>query len=296
MIRAAHGKNSKALATLELTERLSDARLSALTRELHGSDARDALRQIADQSEFLPPPASGVPADPPPDPAAQQQILASAAEYLDHILPKLPNFFATRSAIRFGETVKYTGRTIIGPVRLQVEERSKATMLYHHGAEVVDAAPMANPVSQGRPLVTHGTFGPLLGMIRSEIGVPGRLQWSRWQQGADGRQAVFQYQVAASESHYRVDGCCLPDGDGTTRFATLPAYQVEVAIDPVTGAILRVQVQTGLQGFVPGNRSDLLVVYGPIEIRGRTFILPLRSVSIWRGRAVLPLQLWTESF
>jgi hypothetical protein len=93
MIRAAHGKNSKALATLELTERLSDARLSALTRELHGSDARDALRQIADQSEFLPPPASGVPADPPPDPAAQQQILASAAEYLDHILPKLPIFF-----------------------------------------------------------------------------------------------------------------------------------------------------------------------------------------------------------
>jgi VWFA-related protein len=298
ILQAAHVKDSKAqpLAALELTERLSDARLAALTRELHGTDARDALRRIADQSEFLPPSPSEVPADSPPDSAAQQQILASAAEYLDHTLPKLPNFFATRSAIRFGETVEYTGRTIIGPVRLHVEERSKATVLYRHGAEVVDVVPMASTESQGRPLLTHGTFGPLLNMIRGEIRVPGRLRWSRWQQEAGGRQAVFQYQVAASESHYHVDGCCLPDGDGTTRFETFPAYQVEVAIEPATGAILRVQVQTDLQGFVPGNRSDLMVVYGPIEIRGRTFVLPLRSVTIWRGRAVLPLQLWTESF
>jgi VWFA-related protein len=298
ILQAAHGKDGKAqqLSTLELAERLSDARLAALTRELHGSKARDALVQIADQSAFLPPPRSEVPADPPPDQAAQQQILALATEYLDHTLPKLPNFFASRSAIRFGETAEYTGRKTIDPVSLHVEERSKAAVLYRHGAEVVDAAPTEGTESQGRPLLTHGTFGPLLSMIRVEISAPGRLRWSRWQQGAGGRQAVFHFQVPASESHYQVDGCCLPDGDGTTRFEILPAYQVEVAIDPATGAILRVQVQTDLQGFVPGNRSDMMVVYGPIEIRGRTFILPLRSVSIWRGRAVLPLQLWTESF
>jgi VWFA-related protein len=298
ILQEAHGKDGKAqqLSTLELTERLSDARLAALTRELHGSKARDALEQIADQSAFLPPPRSEVPADPPPDQAAQQQILALATEYLDHTLPKLPNFFASRSAIRFGETVAYTGRRTIDPAPLHVEERSKATVLYRHGGEVVDAAPTESTDPQGRSLLTRGTFGPLLSMIRVEIRVPGRLRWSRWHQGAGRRQAIFHFQVPASESRYQVAGCCLPDGDGTTRFEILPPYQVELAIDPATGAILRVQAQSDLQGFVPGNRSDMMVVYGPIEIRGRTFILPLRSVNIWRGRAVLPLQLWTESF
>jgi hypothetical protein len=212
-------------------------------------------------------------------------------------LPKLPNSFASRSAIRFGETAAHNEvKTKVDPVPLHVEERSEATVLYRHGAEVVDVATSQSSDSQGPSLVTQGTFGPLLKMIRIDMSVPGRLRWSRWQQGRDGRQAVFQYQAAASESHYHVNGCCLPDGDGTTRFAILPAYQVEIAIDPATGAILRVQVQTDLQEFVPGNRSDMMVAYGPVEIHGRTFILPLRSVNIWRGRAVLPLQLWTESF
>jgi VWFA-related protein len=298
VVQAAHGKNSLAqqLSTLELNERLSDARLVALTRELHGGEARDALEQITDQAAFLPPPRSEVPADPPPDEAAQRQILAQAADYLDHILPKLPNFFASRSAIRFGETAAYSGRTLVHPVPVHVEERSKATVLYRHGAEILDATRSKSSESQGRLLVTHGTFGPLLSMIRTEMNDPGRFRWSRWQQGADGRQAIFHLQVAASESHYQVGGCCLPDGNGTTGFGILPAYLAEVAIDPVTGAILRVQVQPDLQGFVPGNRSDMMVAYGPIEIHGRTFILPLRSVNIWRGRAVLPLQLWTENF
>jgi VWFA-related protein len=236
ILQAAHGKDGKAqqLSTLELTERLSDARLATLTRELHGSNARDALEQIADQSEFLPPHRSEVPADPPPDPAAQKQILALVTEYLDHTLPKLPNFFASRSAIRFGETAEYTGRKTIDPVSLHVEERSKAAVLYRHGAEVVDAAPTESTESQGRPLLTHGTFGPLLSMIRVEISAPGRLRWSRWQQGAGGRQAVFHFQVPASESHYQVDGCCLPDGDGTTRFEILPPTKPVSTISPLT--------------------------------------------------------------
>jgi hypothetical protein len=40
----------------------------------------------------------------------------------------------------------------------------------------------------------------------------------------------------------------------------------------------------------------MMVTYGPVEISGRTYILPLRSVNIWRGRAVPLLAEWTESF
>jgi hypothetical protein len=62
---------------------------------------------IADESAFLAPPLSEIPADSPPDPAAQQRILATAADYLSKTIAKLPNFFATRRTVRFGETAEY---------------------------------------------------------------------------------------------------------------------------------------------------------------------------------------------
>jgi hypothetical protein len=109
IIHAAHGNEDaeRQLSTLKLTERLSDAKLADLTAELHGGKAREALEVIADESAFLAPPLSEIPADSPPDPAAQQRILATAADYLSKTIAKLPNFFATRRTVRFGETAEY---------------------------------------------------------------------------------------------------------------------------------------------------------------------------------------------
>jgi VWFA-related protein len=295
IIHAAHGNGdaTRLLSPLELTERLSGAKLAALTAELHGGKARGALEEIADQSAFLAPPPSEIPADLPPDRAAQQQILASAADYLDHIIPKLANFFASRTAIRFGETAAYHElSTMIDPVPLHVEEKSKATVLYLHGAEIVDAARWQNSPPEGRSLSSHGTFGPLLRVIRGAMDLSGSLTWSRWEQSAGGRRAVFRFQVTAAESR----GGVFRKDDETTRFEISPAYHGEIAIDPASGAILRVHVQHDLQGFVPADRADMMVAYGSVEIGGRTYILPVRSVSIWRGRAAVSLEEWNESF
>jgi hypothetical protein len=132
--------------------------------------------------------------------------------------------------------------------------------------------------------------------MQAAIALPGSMTWSRWEQGADGRRAVFRYVVPENKSMIDVNGCCLPDGDGETHFKILPAYHGEIAIDPVSGAILRLQVQADLQGFVPVNRSDMMVAYGPVEIGGRTYILPLRSVNIWRGRSEPLLKEWNVGF
>lgn len=47
------------------------------------------------------------------------------------------------------------------------------------------------------------------------------------------------------------------------------------------------EVQADLAAFVPVKRSDLIVTYGPVEIGGKTYILPVRSVSLSRGRTVV---------
>ena len=128
-------------SVLRLSERLSDTKLSKLERKLHGSEQRAALRSIADLSAFLPPPVSEIPADPPPDPAGQQKILAAVEDYLDHAIPKLPDFFATRSAVRYGETAGYNELSLsIKPAPMHVEAQSKETVLYRDGKEIVDAA------------------------------------------------------------------------------------------------------------------------------------------------------------
>lgn len=70
-------------------------------------------------------------------------------------------------------------------------------------------------------------------------------------------------------------------------FKTVPAYHGEIAIDPASGAVLRLVLKTDLQPDFPIKRADVLVEYGPVEIGGRTFICPVKSISITKtGKSV----------
>jgi hypothetical protein len=120
--------------------------------------------------------------------------------------------------------------------------------------------------------------------------------WSHWEQSADGPQAVFRYTVPRYTSHFEVGFCCLADPDGTIFFKKYPAYQVEIAIDPASGAILRVAVTADLEPRLPMQSSGVMVEYGPVAIGGKTYICPTRSVSIQRTRTVQLVKEWGESF
>jgi hypothetical protein len=199
-------------------------------------------------------------------------------------------------AVQYGETPAYhEGNTRLEAVPLHVTEHSKATVLYRQGAEVMDAA-AGKRAKQNRGLLTNGTFGPLLRVVQSAMDLAGAVTWSRWEQDAGGRRAVFRYRVPAERSLYAVDGCCLPSGDGSSGFAIKPGYHGEIAIDPASGAILRVQVEADLKGFVPLKQSDIMVSYAPVTIGGKMYILPARSVHIWRKRTVPVLEEWNAGF
>lgn len=293
---ASDGDVARQLSKLELTERLSEAKLTSLTAELRGKKTRQALEALADVAAFLEPPPSEIPADAPPDPSTQQHILALAAAYLNHAMTRLPDFFATRMAVQYGETPAYNeGNTRIQAVPLHVTEDSRATAHYRQGAEVMDAA-AAKHVNQNRVFSTNGIFGPMLRVAQSAMGLSGAVTWNRWEQDAEGRRAVFHYRVPPERSLYGVSGCCLPSGDGSSEFGIKPGYHGEIAIDPASGAILRVEVEADLKGFVPLKQSDIMVSYGPVAIAGKTYILPTRSVHIWRQRTVPVLEEWNARF
>ena len=91
------------------------------------------------------------------------------------------------------------------------------------------------------------------------------------------------------KSSYDTAGCCLPDGDGTNPFQKRAGYHGEIAIDPATGALLRLELIFDLKSTTPLIQSEVMIEYGRVEIGGKSYICPVRSVSISRGRSVAVL-------
>jgi hypothetical protein len=100
---------------------------------------------------------------------------------------------------------------------------------------------------------------------------------------------VRSVRQAAEKSSYHIGDCCLPDGDGTSALQIRAGYHGEIAIDPMTGALLRLELIFDLKSTTPLIWSEIMIEYGPVEIGGKSYICPVRSVSLSRGRSVTVL-------
>jgi hypothetical protein len=303
-VLTASGGSDKELARellgLELTERLSGAKLSAWMAGLHGKRSRQALLALADASAFLDPPADS-PDIAAPDAAGQRRMLAMTAQHLSETYPKLPNFFATQTTIRIEETPEHydwTGTKKVAYEPLHWVDTSKVTVLYRKGAEIVEASATngKQPKAETGGLTARGAFGPVLRAVSDAIAIPGDMTWARCEPSPEGPRAVFRYVVPDRVSTFEIGYCCLPDGDGTRMFRKLAGYGGEIAIDAASGAVLRLTLKADLKPDLPMNRADTLVVYGPVNIGGKTYMSPIRSVSISRARTVKVLTAFGQSF
>ncbi len=267
-------KVAEQLSELELTERLSEARRLRWEAELPGPESRQALMVLADMSAFLNLPAIDIPATPTPDLAEQQKMIALSAAFAKKTISRLPNFFATRETIRFKEDRGiFRDSYSLVPQPIHMVDRSKDTVLYRNGREVVDlTATERKKYGLATPgLTTSGVFGPILGMVLMDI-AHGTLAWSHWEQGRTGQLAVFRYNIPMDKSHYEVELASV--------FQDRPGYHGEFAVDPANGDILRLTLESDLRPSDPISRSAILVEYGPVEIGGKTYICPLKNVSI----------------
>jgi hypothetical protein len=113
----------------------------------------------------------------------------------------------------------------------------------------------------------------------------GSLNWSHWEQAPTGKRAVFQYVVPKPLSHYDAKYCCFESNAGPeTSFEKLSPYHGEISIDPSDGSIRRITVVADLESTDPMSESNISVNYGQVKIGGRTYICPLKSVSLWKTR------------
>jgi hypothetical protein len=283
----AHGKPdakvAKQLFNLELTERVSSARLGRWEAALPGPKSRQALVALADASAFLHLPAEEIPATPAPDRAAQDSLLALARNYVTDTIPKLPNFFATRDTTRFSdEAENIESLTLVNYQyrQLHLVGISSDKVYFRAGKEVVVDNTTQQASFSGKALATQGVFGEAMELILRDV-LPSGPVWSHWEGGADAPLAVFRYAVPLDKSHYAV---AVPAAPGTSQPSV--AYHGEIAIDRANGTILRLTTVAELSGSSRISVGDVMVEYGPVEIGGTSHICPVKSVSLTVARTV----------
>ncbi|WP_348264480.1 hypothetical protein P8935_08085 [Telmatobacter sp. DSM 110680] len=324
ILAAAHGKPDKALAKqlgeLELTERLSTARLKKLEAALPGEKSRQVLLVLSDLSAFHDLPAEEILQVPAPDSDSQSKILGKVADYIREALPRQIDLVISRNTSQFdnlkvvtlsgsSEAAKEWAKTkteveleatvSVAPlIAAAVVEnqpyhfigKNSEAVNYRNGAEEVAGLPPAEhrkvPPQSG--LTNWGVFGPLLEVVVNDVS-GGKTEWSHWEQGTRSVLAVFHYDVPADQSNYDVEYCCFTSGK-TWDFSgkelwnvyesLTPAYHGEIAVDPMTGAILRLTIETVIPEGQPIYGAKVMVEYGPVELGGREYLLPAKSVSI----------------
>ena len=247
-------KVAKRLSGLELTERLSAAGLARCEANLRGPDARRALIALADRSSFLDPPISEIPTIAEPDPQAQRGMIALSEDYVKRAIHQLPNLYATRVTVSFQHNKK----------PLHWVSTESAIVRYRDGQE---ERPRSDAWKSGAGgMTTAGEFGPIL-YVALVDSAQGNLTWSHWEQGAAAPEAVYRYAVAAGKSHYNVDG-------------QFRGYHGEITVDPSNGTILRLVLRADPEPSLPLLRAEIVVEYGPVELGGKTYICPLKSVAV----------------
>ncbi len=297
------------LEHLELTERLSTLRLNALLSIVHGERERQALTADADLSFALAPPADEIVDRPPPPMEEQRAILRRTFDYLQNVIPKLPDFYALRNTVRFEEPLGRERESWKMPHQdqtLHFATGEHATVLYRNGNEVVEKKQKlgkrpAVPGVRARNLETSGTFGPVLAYVwTAAVSNPDNLIWTRWERSKDGDLAVFSYRAASPNAGPDITYCCLPQGNGTTLYQNKADTYGEFAVNPDTGAIMRIVINADLDEErdpdVPLIRSQIMVEYGSEELGGKTYICPQRSLEVSRGRSERQLHEWDMAF
>ncbi|HTX76589.1 MAG TPA: VWA domain-containing protein [Terracidiphilus sp.] len=289
------------LAGLQMTERIGTPRLEEWLKHMPGERSRQALTALADASSFLPPPGDEVLSTPAPDLAAQRAMLSRVAEFLVKQVPRLPNFYAQRTTIQFGEPLPKAGetwKTAQSDRKLYFERNTAERIFFEDGKETTDQRKMK--VKQSfleDKLETTGTFGPILVLAFKAAAAPGGvLAWSRWEKGQNGPVAVFQYTSPPKTYAYDVGFCCQAIDEGMIAFRRDVPFHGEFAVDPDTGHILRLTVQADLAPRLPLQNSSILVEYGPVDMGGQTYFCPVHSVSMSRQRRLWAIDEWGMTF
>ena len=128
-------------------------------------------------------------------------------------------------------------------------------------------------------------FGNLAGSVFLDDGAP-QAVWSHWETIDRERLAAFDYAIDPADSDFPPNSCCVEGQGGWPRQNV--AYRGSLLIEPASGAIFRITVQA--MDTAPGavtRRNDAVIEYRPVNIGGKSWICPFRTITLSDGTVAL---------
>ncbi len=278
---------ARQITDLKLTERMTRDQESELEKTLPGEKSRQALLAVVDQSAFLSPPAQQTPEKAAPDLAEQRRLMTLVVNYVVKTVPKLPDFLATRTTVRFADSPQRLGSSVTEYEPLHLEGTDRGQVSYVDEREVADdEAKGGKDAAARRGLQSWGEFGPILSTVLLDA-AQNKLAWLRWEQAGAETLAVFSYSVPKERSRFEIDYCCTTDPAGENRVFHAPAgYTGEMAVDPDTGAIYRLEIEAEFKAGEPITKAEIAVEYSPVDIGGTTYICPVHAIALSLGQSL----------
>lgn len=259
-----------------LSERLTSTALDRILSEHpFGPQTKQALLLLADRSALLDPPAGELPSLPPPLPRQQQRMLQDASEFVAQSLSHLPDFFATRTVYWFyGFPPELNVSGLAAHVGLHPRGFLSREITYRDGHEIIEPMKQQRlPAVHENGMESEGEFGPAPAVVLGDLS-HGTMTFHHWEHESSGLAAVFRYSVPEAESHYNVNYSC-----NANPFHARPAYHGSIAIDPDSGAILRITMQADWKSNDPVSHVAEVIENGPVEIAGHSYICPSQSLA-----------------
>ena len=289
------------LKDLELSQQLITPAFNALIALKPGPRTVEQLSVQLYASVLKPLPEPPPVNRPTPDAAEQKSITDKLASYITTSFSQVPSFTVNKTVMRFDNSSMSrqqdfrlaqgngtnTPNTLNATVGLLTRYRGATTtpMQVIHGTEsaVTGKAGLASdPLG---PIFTE-EFGALLPLIAQQS--TGNLQWQRWDLIDNIPVAVFAFAVDHKQTHYEVNYCCFAEYDikgrrGVTPllsdaewkpFKKMEPYHGLLYVEPRTGSVLRLILQTDLKTSDNVTQEDTRVDYATVKLGDKSWILP----------------------
>jgi hypothetical protein len=292
------------LKEIELNEELTRSAANSLKSYLPGPHSSLRIELLKDQSAFLAPPATDLPATPAPDAAAQQAILTKAADFASRVYVQNPHLSVTKPTLRFEDHVITTdsigfhnNNMLLSPILL-VDNQVVQVETDKGVEQAAESRAKTKWGENGE--ISEGDPGTNLSAIFLEASSSGKIGWLRWQM-IDGRQtAVFSFAVDKEKSHFDVSYCCFPKTTTATNVASVSlvmtvgsiqsvstwepfkkvvGYHGELFISPETGLVVRIITRAEMKPTDLVLREDRRIDYGSVLVAGKVYQLPRDSIT-----------------
>lgn len=207
-------------------------------------------------------------------------MIAAALRFATGTIQHLPDFVAVRATRSYDNLPQASANRHVKPkVELHWTGFAHREITYRDGHELLQAAD--NSTAQPG-FSTWGEFGPMLTIVLTDA-FQGSVTWDHWERDdAGARVAVFHYTVPRSASHYSIDFCCYQESleSPWQSFREKPGYHGAITLRPDTGEITRITLDAEMKHTDAVRSSGAALDYGSVEIGGRTYQCPVRSVAL----------------